>query len=87
VLQQQPDNAAVWCSWGVALLELQRYEEAAEKFREAVKHQPEFAVAWYGWGLALTALQRKQEAAEKFRKSIELEPSFAKESDGFECRN
>ena len=50
VLQQQPDNAAVWCSWGVALMELQRYGEAAEKFREAVQHQPEFAVAWYGWG-------------------------------------
>ena len=61
-LKEMPDNAEIWCSWGVALLGLQRFEEAVEKFEETVRHRPDFAIAWYGCGLALRALGREDEA-------------------------
>ena len=28
VLKQTPENAEIWCSWGVALMELKRLDEA-----------------------------------------------------------
>ena len=36
-LKQDPENAEMWCSWGIALMELKRYEEAAGKFEKAAE--------------------------------------------------
>ena len=84
-VKEMPDNAEIWCSWGVALLGLQQFEEAVEKFEETVRHRPDFAIAWYGCGLALRALGRKEEATEKFKKAIEIAPDLAREWSGPEC--
>ena len=64
-----PDRAELWCSLGVALVQLKRFEAALEKFQKAGELQPEYASAWHGMGFALTALGRKDEAAEVFKKA------------------
>ena len=65
----------MWCSWGVALIELKRFEEASEKFQKAVELSPDFVSALYGWGFALIAMGRKAEAAEKFREAAKIAPN------------
>jgi tetratricopeptide (TPR) repeat protein len=49
---------------------MQQYQEAIEKFKEAVKQQPENAEIWCSWGVALVELQKYQEAVEKFQKAL-----------------
>ncbi len=70
----------MWCSWGVALVELQQYQEAVGKFQKALEVKPDFVPALYGCGFALTALGRKEEASEKFKKAKEIAPDNAGDS-------
>ena len=72
VLKLAPDNAELWASWGVVLVELKQFEKAAEKFKKAVELQPKFVSALYGWGIALKAQGKEEEAAEKFQKAAEI---------------
>jgi Flp pilus assembly protein TadD len=39
------DNAQLWASWGVALVELKQFEKAVEKFKKAVELQSDFVPA------------------------------------------
>jgi tetratricopeptide (TPR) repeat protein len=61
----------------VALVELQQYQEAVEKFERALEVKPDFVPALYGCGFALTAIGRKEEASEKFKRAKELAPDNA----------
>ena len=74
ILKHDPENAQIWCSWGVALIELKQFDEAVEKFEKAAGFSTGFAAAWYGWGIALSALGQKEAAAEKIKKAMELDP-------------
>ena len=74
ILKHDPENAQVLCTLGVALVELQQFEEAIEKFEKAVELSPDMAAAWYGWGVALLALGQKEAAAAKIEKAMELDP-------------
>jgi protein O-GlcNAc transferase len=73
VLKQNPENAEMWCSLGVALIELKKFDEAIEKFERAAALSPRFPSAWYGWGIALKALGQEKAAAEKIRTALEMD--------------
>ena len=38
-VKENSDNPNIWCSWGVALVELQQFEEAVEKFKTAIENR------------------------------------------------
>ena len=73
ILKQDPENAEMWCSWGVALIEFGKFDEAVEKFEKAAGISPDLPAAWYGWGIALNALGKKEKAAEKIKKAMEID--------------
>lgn len=73
-LEENPKNAEVWCSWGVALVELGRVDEAVEKFAKAAAFGPHLAAAWYGWGLALMQTGQREAGIEMIKKGMELDP-------------
>jgi len=80
VLKQNPENADMWCSLGVALIELKKHDEAAEKFEKATKLSPQLPSAWYGWGIALKALGQEKAAAEKIKIAMEMDQDSGKDS-------
>ena len=61
-------------NWGYALDELGQYQEAIEKYQEALKHKPDNTFAYNNWGYTLQQLGQYQEAIEKYRKVIEINP-------------
>lgn len=73
VLKQDPENADMWCSMGIALIELKKYDEAAEKFEKAAELSPRLSSAWYGWGIALKALGQEKAAFGKIKIAMELD--------------
>ncbi len=79
ILKHDPENAQIWCSWGVALMEMKQFDEAVEKFEKAAGFSPDFASAWYGWGVALSALGQKEAATEKIKKAMELDPDSSQD--------
>ena len=87
ILKQYPENAEMWCSLGVALIELKKFDEAVEKFEKAAEINPQLPSAWYGWGIALKALGQEKAAAEKIKTAMEMDqdsgkdPSEPEESD------
>nr|MBC8363031.1 tetratricopeptide repeat protein [Candidatus Desulfatibia profunda] len=46
------------------------YEEAVEKYKEAVRFDPGFVNAWYGRCFALMVLGSKAKAAEEFKSGL-----------------
>jgi tetratricopeptide (TPR) repeat protein len=60
-------------NWGVVLARLGRPEEAAEKFRDALKIDPDQAAAHAQLGRALAALGRWPEAEKSFRDAVRLD--------------
>nr|QNO43661.1 cell division coordinator CpoB [Methanosarcinales archaeon ANME-2c ERB4] len=62
---------------GLALADLDRYEEALKAFEKAIKLKPDASYAWYSKGRALADLDRYEEALKAFEKTIELKPDDA----------
>jgi len=78
VLKQDPENPDLWCSLGVALIELKKYDEAVEKFEKAAELSPQLPSAWYGWGIALKALGKDETAAEKIKTAMKMDQDSGK---------
>ena len=67
-----PKFSKVYRSWGLALTDLNRYDEAINK-------NPEHAADYYyRWGWVLTTQKRYKEAINKFEKAIHISPSHEK---------
>ena len=75
VAELQP-GAATLLNLGNALLELQRFAEAAESFQSALRINADLPDAWYGLGTALSA-RGAREAADAFLRAIARRPDFA----------
>jgi Flp pilus assembly protein TadD len=61
---------------GVYFLEQDRFEEAAERFKQAVALKPDFGIALFNWGLALQELDGSPDRAiEKFKEALRVWPS------------
>ena len=56
---------------------LQRYQEAMEAYKEAIRLKPNYAEAHYNLGLAYGNLGRYQEAVEAYKQSIRVKPDDA----------
>ena len=52
-LKTNPTYASAWNQKGLALQELQRYEEAITCFDKSIEINPTYTDAWYSKGLAL----------------------------------
>ncbi|SLN15635.1 TPR repeat-containing protein YrrB [Roseovarius albus] len=62
--------------WGNVLRDLERYEEAIEKYDAALQIDREYTSAYNGWGNALSDLGRYEEAIEKFSEALEIDPEY-----------
>ena len=56
---------------------LQRYEEAEEEYREAVRIKPDYAEAHYNLGILLSDLKRFREAERECKEAVRINPDFA----------
>ncbi len=76
VTTQSSDSSWALYNWGVALSQLNKHDEAIEKYRKAVKLTPNSADPYISWGLALEKLGRYEEAIAKYQKAAEINPNF-----------
>jgi len=67
-------SEAAWFNLALAALHLERWEEAAEGFREAISRNPERPQSHHHLATALQALDRCAEAVPAFERGLELEP-------------
>jgi len=65
-------------SLGLALLEQNRYAEAARSFERAIELRPDFALAHNSLGLALYNLGLRDDALEQFRLALHFQPDNAR---------
>ena len=76
-LRINPHAASAHSNLGVALLELNRPEEALASFDRALALKPEFVDALNGQGIALIQLQRPERALPSFDRALALRPDLA----------
>ena len=70
-----PDNATHVANVGVALRDLDRFDEAADMFRQACALDPTNGQNHYRLGLSLLKGLRPAEATPALKRAIELDPS------------
>ncbi len=75
-IELQPDLADAYCSRGIVLTELNRFEEALMSYNRAVALKPDFAIAYSNRGNILSNLKRFEEALENYNCAISLAPDF-----------
>ena len=63
---KDPENAAAWLNYGLALLENRRSDEAVQALEKASKLNPDAVEARYHLGNALAENGRHEEAAKQF---------------------
>jgi len=56
--------------------QLERWDEAIERYEEALRINPQFAIAHMNCGLVLRASGRTEQAIEHYRKATEIDPNF-----------
>ena len=61
---------------GQALLKQQRFADAREKFREALRVNPDYAPARAGLGETLFNLERHEEALQELERAVTLQPDW-----------
>jgi tetratricopeptide (TPR) repeat protein len=65
-----PKFAMAWNYKGIALVNLNRTQEAVEAFDNATKADSKYSEAWNNLGLTLNAVGRYQDAVNAFDKAI-----------------
>ena len=70
-------SAADWLGYGRSREEEERFEEAAEAYRAALRLEPRFAEAHFNLGNVLRAQGRPQGAEERYRMALEQNPQLS----------
>jgi tetratricopeptide (TPR) repeat protein len=63
-----------WNNKGLALDDLNKYDEAIKAFDKAIEINPQYSLAWYNKGRALYKLNKYDEAIKAYDKAIEINP-------------
>jgi len=71
-------SAGVYSVEGDELLDQEKYEEAIEKYDQALALEPNLAMAWVGKGLAKNGLEEYSDALDAFEMAISINPGYAK---------
>ncbi len=72
----RPNDAAYWSSFGSALIEAARYDEAIDALRHACELDPTYTTAWYNLGLAYIRCMRVDEASAALRRAVSQAPDL-----------
>lgn len=72
-----PANDTAWASLGEAYAELNRYTDAIESYREALRIKPYYAEVWNNLGIAYTKLNRYIDAIDAYREAVRVKPDHA----------
>jgi tetratricopeptide (TPR) repeat protein len=72
-----PDYAAAFRNWGLALSRLNRHEMAIPLFEKAIGISASYIDAYNDLGIALAALKRYSEAIDAYKKAIAIDPNYA----------
>ena len=75
-LRQKPGDNETLLDLGELLMEMDRLEEAGEKFRRAIELTPEHPSSHYCHGRWLLEVGRADEAITAFLKTLELDPTY-----------
>jgi tetratricopeptide (TPR) repeat protein len=76
-LTQNRNDSSAWNNKGIALGDLNRFNEALDCFNEAIKINSSSAEAWNNIGVSLDKINRHEEALEKYNKSININSKLA----------
>ncbi|WP_293336710.1 tetratricopeptide repeat protein [Microcoleus sp. CAWBG58] len=70
------DESESWIKRGNVLLEVNRCEEAIQRYELAIRLKPDSCKAWNFRGLALLQLGRYEESIASFEKALEIKPDY-----------
>jgi FkbM family methyltransferase len=76
VINAFPSHAAGWCYLGMALHDLERYDEAVAAYQRAIRLQPSFPIAFNNLGNTQRQLRRLSDAVASYNRAIELKPDY-----------
>ncbi|MFX1507569.1 MAG: tetratricopeptide repeat protein, partial [Promethearchaeota archaeon] len=64
---------AIFCNyWGVALIKLNKFDEAIDKFEQALNFKPDFGLVYENWAFVLDLLGLEEESNQKFQQAIDI---------------
>lgn len=75
LIKKSPKDAESLKNKGLALLKIDKLEEALECFDKAVKNNPDLGEAWSRKGTILSQMGMKEKAMEFIDRSLEIEPN------------
>ena len=73
--KQSPKNAAAWIALGNALMDSNRFGEAADAYQKALALDPQNVDVRVDMGTCLKNSGRPQQAVEEYRKAIKMNPN------------
>ncbi len=75
ILRDRPEDSAwAYLAWGNLLNELERSEEAIEKFKMGAEHSPDIHHNYVNWAWTEFRLERFEQSKDLFEKVVELKP-------------
>jgi Flp pilus assembly protein TadD len=76
-IEVYPDIVQFWFSYGGALINEKKFEEAELTYSKIIKLNPNFVEAYNNLGVSQENLDKLEEAELSFKKAIELKPNYA----------
>lgn len=76
--EKNPRFAEAWFYIGYCYVELGRYQDAIDDYKQAIRIKPDYANAHYNLGVTYGKLERWQGAIESFKQAIIIKPDDAK---------
>ncbi|MBA3569748.1 MAG: tetratricopeptide repeat protein, partial [Pyrinomonadaceae bacterium] len=77
VKQQESEDAMTYLRLGVKHFMANRYVEAVEAYKQAIRLKPDFAGAYHNLGYVYDELGRYKEALESYKHAVQLTPNDA----------